>query len=153
MSGNLVVGSLLGAVAGNMAGLTTLVAGLTRSVQRAAIGGGTISRDVAELAAGIAFHGLCLAIAGKVVRATALVAGSRSGATGESSTGRETSVATTGDGGSTSTHTDTDTDTDTDTSGVRARSGQVARLAAVIAAPVSSGAAQTESRAIGLNMS
>lgn len=134
-----------------MAGLTTLVAGLTRSVQRAAIGGGTISRDVAELAAGIAFHGLCLAIAGKVVRATALVAGSRSGATGESSTGRETSVATTGDGGSTSTHTDTDTDTDT--SGVRARSGQVARLAAVIAAPVSSGAAQTESRAIGLNMS
>lgn len=134
-----------------MAGLTTLVAGLTRSVQRAAIGGGTISRDVAELAAGIALHGLCLAIAGKVVRATALVAGSRSGATGESSTGRETSVATTGDGGSTSTHTDTDTDTDT--SGVRARSGQVARLAAVIAAPVSSGAAQTESRAIGLDMS
>lgn len=44
-----------------MASLTALVAGLASSVERTTVRGSAISGDVAELAASIALHGLCLA--------------------------------------------------------------------------------------------
>ena len=58
-----------------MTGLGTLVADLAGGAQRPTVGSGTIARDVAQLAAGVALHGLSLAITGEVVGATALVAG------------------------------------------------------------------------------
>ncbi len=91
-------GLLLGAVARDVAGLTALVAGLAGSVEGTAVGGGAVAGDVTELAAGVALHGLSLAIAGKVVGATALVAGSRARAAGEATT-REAAVAATAHGG------------------------------------------------------
>lgn len=97
-------GGLLGAIARDVASLTTLIAGLAGSVERASVGSGAIAGDVAELAAGIALHGLSLAITGKVVGATALVAGSRARATSEAATATEvTGVAATAHGG-TATH-------------------------------------------------
>ncbi len=127
-----------------MTSLTTLVAGFASSVEGTAVGGGAVSGDVTKLAAGVALHGLCLAIAGEVVGATTLVAGGWSGTTGKTSTAGETSVAATRDGPAS---------TKTDTSGVRASSGQVTGLATVVAASISSGTAQAQSRAIGLDMS
>lgn len=62
-----------------MAGLRALVADLAGGAQGAAVGGGAFAGDVAELAAGIALHGLSLAVTRKVVGATALVAGGRTG--------------------------------------------------------------------------
>ncbi|KAH6962282.1 hypothetical protein BKA56DRAFT_181374 [Ilyonectria sp. MPI-CAGE-AT-0026] len=67
-------GVLLSAVPRDVASLATLVAGLSSSIERTAVGGGAVARDVAQLAAGVALHGLSLAVAGKVVRTTALVA-------------------------------------------------------------------------------
>lgn len=58
-----------------MAGLAALVAGLASSVERAAIWSGTVTADVAELAACEALQGLGLAVSGEVVALTALVAG------------------------------------------------------------------------------
>ena len=97
---NFSVGVLLRAVSGDVTGLAALVAGLAGSVQGATIGGGAVARDVAELAAGIALHGLSLAVAGKVVGTTALVAGSRARAT-EAATPEATGVAAAAHGGST----------------------------------------------------
>lgn len=58
-----------------MTGLTTLVARLASSVERAAVWSGTVTADVAELAACEALQGLSLAVSGEVVALTALVAG------------------------------------------------------------------------------
>lgn len=67
----------MGAVLGDVADLTTAVAGLAAlAVEWATIWSGAITRDVSKFAASIALHGLSLAIASVVVRATALVAGS-----------------------------------------------------------------------------
>jgi hypothetical protein len=69
----------LRATLGDVADLAASVAGLSLVVrQRTAVGRGAIPRDVAELAAGVALHGLRLAVAGVVVRPAALVAGRRS---------------------------------------------------------------------------
>lgn len=70
---------LLGAIARDVAGLAALVAGLAGGVERAAVGGGAVTRDVTQLAASIALHGLGLAVTGEVVGATALVASGGSG--------------------------------------------------------------------------
>lgn len=86
-----------------MAGLAALVAGLSGRVEGTAVGGGAVARDVTELAAGVALHGLSLAITGEVVGATALVAGSRARATSEAAAGEAASVAATAHG-STTTH-------------------------------------------------
>ena len=59
----------------DMSGFSTAVAGLSGGVKRAPVRGCAIFRDVAEFAAGVAFHGLGLAIAGEVVRSAAFVAG------------------------------------------------------------------------------
>ena len=91
-----------------MASLATPVAGLASSVERATVRGRAVTGDVTELAASVALHGLSLAVASEVVRATALVAAG-SAATGETTTAASeatsegtASTATDGlDGGST----------------------------------------------------
>ena len=71
----------LGAVARDMTGLTAAVASLSSRVERATVRGRAVAGDVTQLAAGVALHGLGLAIARKVVRSTALVAGGGATAT------------------------------------------------------------------------
>jgi hypothetical protein len=86
-------------VAGDVASLGTLVADLTGGAEGAAVGGGAVARDVAELAAGVALHGLSLAITGEVVGATALVAGRGTGVALEATA--ETALETTAGAGGT----------------------------------------------------
>lgn len=81
---------------GNVTSLAAAVAGLSSSVQWTAIWCGAVAGDVAKLAAGVAFHGLSLAVTGKVVWSAALVAGSRTSTTSETAT--EPSVSTTRSG-------------------------------------------------------
>lgn len=85
------------AVAGNVAGLGALVADLAGGAERAAVGSSAVTRDVAELAAGVALHGLGLAVTGEVVGTTALVAGGCAGVAAEAAA--EALEATTGTGG------------------------------------------------------
>lgn len=68
-----------GAIAGDVARLSTLVADLTSRAERATVGCGTVTGDMTKLTAGIALHSLSLAVTGKVVGATALVASGGSG--------------------------------------------------------------------------
>lgn len=139
---NLAVGvGLVGAVTRNMAGLAALVAGLAGSVEGAAVGSGAIAGDVAELAAGIALHGLSLAVASKVVRATALIAGSRASTASETTTA-EAAEAATANGGTTGKAVGR----------VGTGTHVVAGLAAVVAAAGRTGTADAESRAVSLNM-
>ena len=65
---------LLGAIARYVSWLTAAVAHPARRVHRASVRGSAVAGDVAELATGVAFHGLRLAVAGEVVGASALVA-------------------------------------------------------------------------------
>jgi hypothetical protein len=74
---------LLVAFAGDMSGLATAVASLASSVERASIGSSALARNVSKLTTSVTLHGLSLAVAGKVVRTTALVASSRARATSE----------------------------------------------------------------------
>jgi hypothetical protein len=84
--------------------LGALVADLTGGAERATVGSGAVTRDVTELAAGVALHSLSLAVAGEVVGATALVAGSgarvATEATAEASA-RATGATTSGTSGDT----------------------------------------------------
>lgn len=81
----------LSAVPADVASLATPVAGLASSVERAAVRGRAVTGDVTKLAASVALHGLSLAVASEVVRATALVA---AGSTATSETTTATSKAT-----------------------------------------------------------
>lgn len=83
LRGDLRSSVLLRAVPGDVAGLTALVAGLASSVEGTAVGSGAVAGNVTQLTTSVALHGLSLAVAGKVVRAAALVAGGRSGTTAE----------------------------------------------------------------------
>lgn len=138
-SSALTVDLSLGAVAGDMAGLAASVAGFSSRVQWAAVRGGAVTGDVAQLAASIALHGLSLAVSSKVIRATALVAGGRAGASSVSAP--KASISATGSTGSTA-H-----------SWVGAVTGQVTSEATAVAATAGSGTAQAKSWAIGLDMS
>lgn len=92
-------GTLVGrAVAGDVASLGTLVADLTGGAEGTTVRSSAVTRDVAELAAGVALHGLSLAVTGEVVGTTALVAGCGTGVTAESTTEStlETTASTTG---------------------------------------------------------
>lgn len=141
------VRGLLRAVAGNVAGLTTLVASLSGRVQGTAIGSRAVARDVTELAASIALHGLSLAITGKVIRSTTLIARSRARATNKSTPAASKSSITT------TARTNWAATAHVDTSGVRASASQVAWLTAVVAATTSGTAtAQTKCWAVGLDM-
>lgn len=132
---------LVGAVARDVAGLAALVAGLAGSVEGTAVGSSAIAGDVTELAAGVALHGLSLAVAGKVVRATALVAGSGA-STASKATTSETAEAATANGS-----------TAGDASGrVGASAHVVTGLAAVVAAAGRTGTADAEGRAVSLDV-
>lgn len=122
---------LLGALPGDVAGLTALVAGLPRRVKRAAVGSGAVTRDVTELAAGVALHRLRLAVTGEVVGATALVASRGARATGEPATSE--TETTTAHGGATAHHA----------RGVSTRPGKMPRLTAVVAAATGGATAKT----------
>jgi hypothetical protein len=137
-------GVLLRAVAGDVASLTALVASLASRVERATVGSSAVAGDVAELAAGVALHGLSLAITSEVVGAAALVAGGRARAAGESATAAKATVAAAGNG-STATH-------GTGADRVGAGAGQMAGLAAVVASTAGTGAAQAQGRAVGLDV-
>ena len=145
----------LRAVAGDVASLTAAVARLAGCVEGAAVGGSAVTRDVAwervssgrhrgvaahtELAASVALHGLSLAVAGKVVGASTLVAGGRARATSEA-----TSEATeaTARGGGAAAH-----------GWARAVAGEMASHATAVAAAAGAGTAQAQSRAVSLDMS
>lgn len=143
VGGDLSSSLLLGAVARDVASLTTAVASLASSVKRAAVGSSAVAGDVAELAAGVALHGLSLAITGKMVGATALVAGSRARTAGEATAGEASVAATTHRG--TAAH-------GTRANGVGASASEMTRLAAVIATTACGVAAQAEGRAVGLDV-
>lgn len=65
----------LRAALGDVTDFTASVASLsTLVVDWTTVGSSAVARDVTELAAGVAFHGLSLAVAGEVVGTTALVA-------------------------------------------------------------------------------
>lgn len=101
---DLAVEGLLGAVAGDVTGFAALVAGLAGGVEGTAVGSSAVARDVTELAAGVALHRLCLAVASKVVRSTALVASRRARAAGESTTAEAKAAAP--DGSAATAHAD-----------------------------------------------
>jgi hypothetical protein len=144
-----------------VAGLAATVAGLSSSVQRATVGSGAVAGDVAcqsqsrhlhyavnlltKLATSVAFHGLSLAVAGKVVRSTALVAGGRAGAASEAAPeASSSSVAATGS---------TSAATHSWVGWVGAVAGKVASETAAVATSASTGSAQAQSRAIRLDVS
>ena len=123
-----------------MANLATSVAGLsTLVVDWAAVGSSAVTGDVTELATGVAFHGLSLAITGEVVGAAALVASCGTALASEAST--ETSKATTGSTSSTA-H-----------SWVGAVAGKVAGQTTAVAASAGAGTAQAQSGAVSLDVS
>lgn len=92
------------AVAGNVTGLGTLVADLPGGAERATVGGGAVAGDVAQLAAGVALHGLSLAVTGEVVGTATLVAGGSTRVAAKATealvaTARTGATASTGGGG------------------------------------------------------
>lgn len=132
----------LSAVTGNMTSLAAAVTGLPSGVERAAVGRCAIAGDVAQLAAGIALHGLSLAIAGEMVRSAALVTGSRASAASEAAP--ETSskaTATRGRANSTTSH-----------SWVWAVAGEMAGQTTAVATSAGASSTQAESWAVGLNV-
>ena len=133
-------GSFRSAILGDVTSLATAVAGLASSVEGAAIGSGTVARDVSQLAAGIALHGLRLAVTSIVVRSSALVASRWTSTSSKSTT--ESSIPATRNASSTARAR----------VGVGARAGKMARLSAVVAASTDTSTAQTEGRTIGLNV-
>ena len=100
---DLAVGILLRTITRDVTGFTTLIASLASSVERTTVGSGTIPRDMTKLATSIAFHGLSLTIPGKVVRATALIASSRSRTTSKATTTAITTISSTAGDRSTTT--------------------------------------------------
>jgi hypothetical protein len=137
-----------------VAGLTAAVARLTSCIERTTVRGSAVTGDMAwgrvsssrrrgadahtELAAGVALHGLSLAIASKVVGASTFVAGGRTRATSEAAP--EATETTTRSGGTTA-H-----------GRARAVAGEVASHTAAVATAAGAGAAQAQSRAVGLDM-
>jgi hypothetical protein len=128
----------LGAVAGDVASLTAAVARLTSRVERTAVRGSAVTGDMAELAAGVALHGLSLTIAGKVVGASTFVAGGRTRATSEAAP--EATETATGSSGAAA-H-----------GRARAVAGEMASHTAAVAAAAGAGTAQAQSGAVGLDV-
>jgi hypothetical protein len=94
-----------------------------------------------KLAAGVALHSLGLAVTGKVVRSTALVASGQASATSETAT-ETSSIAATRRTASSTTH-----------SRVGAVAGKMASDTAAVAASAGAGSTQTQSWAVSLNVS
>lgn len=151
-----------------MASLGALVADLTGRAEGTTVGSGAVTRDVAELAAGVALHSLSLAVASEVVGTTALVAGGGAGVAAESTAEStlETATSTTGAAPSSGSGRGS---TSSGSSGVGAVAlesrdlaiglkvqvvgthGKVAGLAAVVAAAVGT-TVQTQGGAVGLDV-
>lgn len=147
------------AVARDMTGLAAAVASLTSGAERASVRGGAILADMSKLATSIALHSLRLAVPGKVVGTTALVAGSGTRTAGETATAVPAK----------STSTDRAATTESDPAGVGAVTlwhvsnisielvvtnrtySQVAFLVAVVAT-AGAGATQTKRRAVSLHV-
>lgn len=129
----------LGAVPRNVAGFAAAVAGLAGSVEWAAVRSGAVTGNVSELATGVALHGLSLAITGEVVRSATLVASSRASAASEAAP--EASITATGSA-STAAH-----------SWVGAVAGKVASDTAAVAASAGTSSAQSQRRAVSLDVS
>lgn len=89
--------SVLGlwAVAGDVSGLTALVAGLASSAEWSTVWRSAVAGNVTELAAGEALQGLGLAVSGEVVALTALVAGGWAWSTLESPAWSKSSLEST----------------------------------------------------------
>lgn len=85
----------LWAVAGDVSGLTALVAGLASSAEWSTVWRSAVAGDVTELAAGEALQGLSLAVSGEVVALTALVAGGWAWSTLESPAWSKSSLKST----------------------------------------------------------
>ena len=85
----------LRAITGDVASFTATVAGLACRIKACwtSIRSGAVAGNMTKLAAGIALHGLGLAIASEVIRTTALVASSCASSASEASS--EASVSTT----------------------------------------------------------
>lgn len=139
VGGSVTVDFGLSAVAGDVAGFTTAVAGLAGRVEWAAVGGGAVAGNVSQLSTGIALHSLSLAIAGKVVRTTTLVASSRASAASEAAP--EASITAARSTGAT-TH-----------SWVGAVAGKVTGNTAAVAASTGTSSTQAQSRAVSLDVS
>ena len=90
-----------------MTSLTALVASLASSVKRTSIGSSAVAGDVAKLSARVALHSLGLAISGKVVGTTALVAGSGTRTATETASAVAAGISTTANGAATA-HSGTD---------------------------------------------
>jgi len=125
----------------NMASLAATITSLAGRVQWTTVRSSAVARDVSEFTAGIAFHGLGLAITSVVVRASTLVAGGRTSPTTKSTTESTSITAARNTSATPSTCT-----------GVGARSSKVTRLAAVIATATDTCAAQAQGRAVGLDV-
>lgn len=163
---NLPVGLLARAVPRDVAGLAALVASLACGAERTSVGSRAVPGDVTKLATSITLHGLCLTVASKVVRTSALVACGRAG----TSTIPAPAVTTE------TTPADRASTTHTNARGVRASTlcksvsnmhlggdeavhvegrqythSQVARLPTVVA-PTGTGTAQPQGWAVGLNV-
>ena len=142
-----------------MAGLAAAVASLASSVEGAAVGSGAVARDVAELAAGVALHGLSLAVARKVVWSAALVAGGgavdvgqAAAETTESATRRGRSTATSAGAGARSRAGTLLVSDSGKERGLSSTYSDVADLSAGVAAASGSTAAQTKSGAVSLDV-
>lgn len=134
------------------------VAGLASGRKRTAVGSSAVTGDVTELAAGVALHGLGLAVAGVVVGATALVAGG--GTAGEA--GAVGTAEAAAHGGST--HGATETAVGGAVTGLgkelvrgdkveeTMRSYQMAGLSAAVASASSAGAGEAKGRAVSLDV-
>jgi len=124
-----------------MASLTTSVARLASRVQWATVGSSAVAGNVTKLSAGIALHGLSLAIAGEVVRAAAFITGR--GAVADKATTAADEAATSG----------TSATPDRSCARSRAVASKVTDLAAGVATTSLRTTAHAESRAISLDVS
>lgn len=115
-----------------MTRLAASVASFARSVEWAAVRSSAVTRDVAELATGVALHSLSLAVSCEVVRSTALVTSGWTRATSKAAP--KASIATTSRSSSAS-HSSGGT-------GVRAVASQVAGETTTVAASAGAGSAQ-----------
>lgn len=101
-----------------------------------------------QLATGVAFHGLGLAIPCEVVGSAALVAGGRAGSASEATSEGSRSAESTANGRSSTSHSSHSCLTR-----VGAVAGQMAGKAAAIASSAGASSAQTQSGAVRLNVS
>lgn len=148
VSSDLTVSSLGWAVTRDVSSLTALVASFASSVERSTIRSSAVSGDMTELATGVAFHCLGLAISGKVIWPTALVAGCRARSTSKATTRSKSTTESTTRG----TNTTASTWNRAWASWAWACASQMSWEAAVVASATGSSPTETKSWAVSLNV-